>query len=264
VAKPPVVYIDDLGLQFQTPGGTLQVLEHISLSVADGEFLVLLGPSGCGKSTLLNVIAGTLHPTSGTMLFESAPLKGVNRGVGYLTQDDTLLPWRTVENNIGIALELQFHREAAGRKEELVRSLIDLVGLRGFEKYHPGQLSGGMRKRVALARSLIYDPALLLMDEPFGALDAQLKIVMQNELLRIWERTRKTVVFVTHDLGEAIALADRVAVFSKRPGTIKDIVEIDLPRPRNATEIHRLARFGELHERLWNLLDVSVDEQAGP
>ena len=242
----------------------MPVLQDISLSVRAGEFLVLLGPSGCGKSTLLNVAAGTLRPTSGSVLYDGAPLQGINRGAGYLTQDDTLLPWRTVENNVGIALELKFHQKSASRKAELVRSLIELVGLTGFEGFHPGRLSGGMRKRVALARSLIYDPALLLMDEPFGALDAQMKIVMQSELLRIWEQTRKTVVFVTHDLGEAIVLADRVAVFTKRPGTIRDIVTIDLPRPRNTTEIHRLPRFGELYEQLWKLLEGSFDERAAP
>lgn len=263
-SEHPILQVEDLGLVFDTGGRALPVLQNISLSVHEGEFLVLLGPSGCGKSTLLNVAAGTLRPTSGKVLYDGAPLNGINRGVGYLTQDDTLLPWRTVENNIGIALELKFHHKSASRKEELVRSLIELVGLQGFESFHPGRLSGGMRKRVALARSLIYDPALLLMDEPFGTLDAQMKIVMQNELLRIWERTRKTIVFVTHDLGEAIVLADRVAVFTKRPGTIKDIVTIDLPRPRNATEIHRFPRYGEFYEQLWKLLEGSFDERAAP
>jgi NitT/TauT family transport system ATP-binding protein len=258
----PILQIDRLSLAFGSAGAALPVLRDISLDVRRGEFVVLLGPSGCGKSTLLNIAAGMLAPTSGTVRFAGAPLAGVNRGAGYLTQDDTLLPWRTVEANIAIALELKYHRAAAARKAELVRSHIELVGLTGFEHFHPARLSGGMRKRVALARTLIYDPDLLLMDEPFGALDAQLKIVMQNELLRLWERSGKTVVFVTHDLAEALVLADRVAVFSRRPGTIKDIVTIDLPRPRNATEIHRLARYGELYSELWNLLDVSIEEPA--
>ena len=256
----PILQIENLVLSFGTGDAALPVLQNISLEVQRGEFLVLLGPSGCGKSTLLNLAAGMLKPTSGELRYAGEPLTGVNRGAGYLTQDDTLLPWRTVEGNISIALELKYHADAGGRKAELVRSYIELVGLKGFEQYHPARLSGGMRKRVALARTLIYDPALLLMDEPFGALDAQLKIVMQNELLRLWERSGKTVVFVTHDLAEALVLADRVAVFSKRPGTIKDIVTIDLPRPRNATGIHGLPRYGELYSELWKLLEGSIEE----
>lgn len=249
---------NDVCVSFSTHGRLLDVLQHVSLELRRGEFVVLLGPSGCGKSTLLNVVAGLVKPHSGTYHHRS-DASGVQRDVGYMTQDDTLLPWRSVEANIRIPLELKHHRDRWKDRKELVRFYTELVGLKGFEHFHPDRLSGGMRKRVALARTLIYDPDLLLMDEPFGALDAQLKLVMQNELLRIWESTGKTVLFVTHDLAEAITLADRIAVFSGRPGTIKTIVPVDLPRPRTAAEIHRLPQYGELYERLWTLLEPTIE-----
>jgi NitT/TauT family transport system ATP-binding protein len=186
----------------------------------------------------------------------------VNRRVGYMTQRDNLLPWRTVETNIGIALEIAHVNRA--ERHRRVDQFVNLVGLNGFEEAYPAELSGGMRKRVALARTLIYDPETLLMDEPFGALDAQLKLILHAELLRIWEESRKTIVFVTHDLTEAITLADRVIVLSGRPGTVKLTQPIDLSRPRDVFKVRFTERFGQLHELLWGALedDIRMGEEV--
>jgi NitT/TauT family transport system ATP-binding protein len=173
-----------------------------------------------------------------------------------MTQRDNLLPWRSVEANIGIALELA--RLPARERRPRVERFVKLVGLSGFEKHFPAELSGGMRKRVALARTLIYDPETLLMDEPFGALDAQLKQILHGELLRLWEQSGKTIVFVTHDLAEALTLADRVVVMSSRPGTVKLVQEVDLPRPRDVFKVRFTPRFGQLHERLWSGLEEDI------
>jgi len=236
-------------------------LENISFSVKPREFVALVGPSGCGKSTILNLIAGLATPSFGTVAYGGVPVDGINSRVGYMTQKDTLLPWRTTRDNVGLAFELSSRRALRRDKalvEGKVREQIRLVGLEGFENHFPAQLSGGMRKRALLARTLIYEPETLLMDEPFGALDAQLKLVMQDELLRIWAATRNTVIFVTHDLGEAIALADRVLIFSGRPGRIKAVQEIDLPRPRDVFSIRFTPRYAELYENLWALLQGEV------
>jgi NitT/TauT family transport system ATP-binding protein len=222
------------------------------------EFVALVGPSGCGKSTILNMIAGLLRPTEGQLSYDDQPVNDLNLRVGYMTQKDTLLPWRTVKDNIGAPLELAAHRTSKSDRAGKIDQMIELVGLKGFEKHYPGELSGGMRRRVALARMLIYDPETLLMDEPFGALDAQLKLVMHDEIQRIVGIGQKTVLFVTHDLGEAIALADRVVVFSSRPGRIKMVRSIDLPRPRDVFRIRFAPRFTELHEELWDQLKDEV------
>jgi len=230
----------------------IQVLDSLSLGVSQGEFLAVVGPSGCGKSTLLNITAGLLRPSAGEIYYRETPLQGVNTRVGYITQKDNLFPWRSVEDNIGIALEIR----GLGRAQRLdrVAELVQLVGLSGFEKHYPSELSGGMRKRVTLARTLIYDPETLLMDEPFGALDAQLKLILQDELLRLWEATQKTIVFVTHDLAEAVSLANRVVVISARPGRVKMIEKVELPHPRNVFQIRFSPNFGVHFERLWECL----------
>ncbi len=231
-------------------------LENVSLDIGPGDFVAFVGPSGCGKSTLLNMIAGLLAPTSGSIIYQGEEVKDVNQKVGYITQHDSIFPWRTVEQNVGISLEIQkVNSEDRARR---VKEYINLVGLQGFEKHYPSQLSGGMRKRVGLARTLISGPEALLLDEPFGALDAQLKLTLQDELLRIWEQTQKTMVFVTHDLGEAIALSDRVVVFTGRPGKVKLIREIPIPRPRNVSQIRFSSRFGELYEEIWESLREEV------
>ncbi len=228
------------------------------MTVGEGDFLALVGPSGCGKSTLLNIIAGLMTPTSGSVFYQGKPLASVNTNAGYITQHDSLFPWRTVEQNVGTALEIK--RVSPSERSKRIQKYINLVGLQGFEKHYPAQLSGGMRKRVALARTLIYDPMALLLDEPFGALDAQLKLILQDELLKIWDRTKKTMIFVTHDLGEAISLADRVVVFTGRPGKIKLIRDIPIPRPRNVFQIRFAPLFGELYEEIWASLKEEVSK----
>jgi NitT/TauT family transport system ATP-binding protein len=231
-------------------------LENVSLGIQKGDFVTFVGPSGCGKSTLLNMVAGLQQPTSGEIRYHGESVSDVNTNVGYITQHDSIFPWRTVEANIQLPLEIR--NVPKSDRKEMVQSMIDLVGLTGFEKSYPSQLSGGMRKRVGLARTLIYNPEALLLDEPFGALDAQLTLTLQAELLQIWERTHTTMVFVTHDLGEAIALSNRVVVFTGRPGKIKFIKDIDIPRPRDVFRMRFSTRFGELYEEIWDSLKEEV------
>lgn len=242
----------NISRSFGKDGTTVQVLDDVSLTVQAGEFLAIVGPSGCGKSTLLNITAGLMHPNRGRVYYAGEPVTGVNTRVGYITQKDNLLPWRTVRGNVALALEVKGY--PVKQRQELVELYLQIVGLNGFENHYPSELSGGMRKRTTLARTLIYDPETLLMDEPFGALDAQLKLVLQDELLRLWQKTKKTIVFVTHDLSEAISLADRVAVMSARPGRIKLIQDIDLPRSRDVYRVRFSARFSTLCEQLWSSL----------
>jgi NitT/TauT family transport system ATP-binding protein len=202
------------------------------------------------------MIAGLQIPTSGSIRYQGDDLRGVNTKVGYITQHDSIFPWRTVEANVQLALEIK--KVPKADRNDAVRDMIDLVGLEGFEKSYPSQLSGGMRKRVGLARTLIYNPEALLLDEPFGALDAQLTLTLQDELLRIWDKTHTTMVFVTHDLGEAIALSNKVIVFTGRPGKIKLIREIDIPRPRDVFRIRFSNKFGDLYEEIWGSLKEEV------
>lgn len=234
--------------------------EHVDLTVHQGEFLAIVGPSGCGKSTLLNMAAGLLRPSAGSVFYDGAPVTAPNTRVGYMTQRDTLLPWRTVEDNVAIALELQ--GQSRTERMATAHAWIEKVGLKGFETAYPAHLSGGMRRRVSMARTLAYSPETILMDEPFGALDAQLRLVMHDELLKLWAATGTTMVFVTHDLSEAIALADRVAVFTPRPGRIRAIETVDLPRPRDVFRVRFDPRFGAMHDRLWSYLEDSVRADA--
>ena len=257
-AAPPKLQLIGASKTFHVRGQVVTALQPVDLAVAEREFVALVGPSGCGKSTSLNLIAGLLRPSGGAVLYDGAPVAGLNRRVGYMTQKDTLLPWRTAAANIGVALELQARAVPRAEAKERVAQLIDLVGLRGFEDHYPAELSGGMRKRVALARTLIYEPETLLMDEPFGAIDAQLKLLMHDQLQQLVQQRRMTVVFVTHDLGEAIALADRVLVFSARPGRIRAVRRIDLPRPRDVFRMRFTEAFGRLYEELWNELKDEV------
>jgi NitT/TauT family transport system ATP-binding protein len=243
---------------FIAHGKQIAALQPVSLAVGQEDFIALVGPSGCGKSTVLNLMAGLLQPSSGHITYDGQQISGANRAVGYMTQKDTLLPWRTVADNIGIALELRARYVSRKERDARVAQMISLVGLGGFEHHYPGELSGGMRKRVALARSLIYEPETLLMDEPFGALDAQLKLVLHDELLRLTRQRQMTVVFVTHDLGEAIALADRVVVFSGRPGRVKAIKDIPLGRDRDVFRVRFTETFCRLHEILWEELKDEV------
>ena len=250
------IAINNLSHRFEIDGREVLALADISLEIDDGEFIAIIGPSGCGKSTLLNIISGLFEPSTGRVTVDGRPVTGLNPRIGYMFARDALLPWRTALANVEFGLELR--GVAVRERRERAQELLRLAGLQGFEASYPSQLSQGMRQRVALARTLAIDPDIVLMDEPFGALDAQTKLVLEDEFLRIWERHRKTVVFVTHDLFEAIAMADRVVVFGAHPGRIKSIVGVDLPRPRSVTGGRFGPRFQDLYERLWEDLRYEV------
>jgi NitT/TauT family transport system ATP-binding protein len=210
--------------------GDLHALQDINLAIARGEFISVVGPSGCGKTTFLRIVAGLEHSSSGEVLLDGRAVHHPGTDRGFVFQTDSLLPWRTVFANAIIGREISGQVGPAERRRTM--ELLKLVGLEGFENYHPRQLSGGMRQRVNLARALAIDPEILLMDEPFSALDAQTREIMQTELMRIWEEGRKTVLFVTHQIDEAVFLSDRVLVFARRPGRLRESVTIELPRPR--------------------------------
>ena len=247
-----VIRVESVSKLFRTPSaGAISALQNISLNVPHGEFITVVGPSGCGKSTLLKLIAGFSPPSSGRILCENEEVRGLNTKVGYVPQESKLFPWLTVEENVGFGLDSK--RYPREKREHQVQQFIKLAGLAGFEKYYPAQLSGGMSKRASIIRALAYEPAVILMDEPFGPLDAQTRMVLQDELLKIWEQKRQTIVFVTHDLVEAVALADRVVVITHRPGQIKDIINVPMKRPRNIFEIHRQEGFDEAYGRLWKI-----------
>jgi NitT/TauT family transport system ATP-binding protein len=250
--------LDGVGKRFQARDRVVNALEATSLTIADGEFVTLVGPSGCGKSTLLNIISGLTPASEGSVLLDGNAIVGVNRRVGYITQQDNLFPWRTLRENVALPLEL------AGVSPKERRQKADhwlaRTGLQGFGDAYPHELSGGMRQRGNIVRTLIYEPPVILMDEPFGPLDAQTRIVLQDMLLSIWENTRSTIVFVTHDLTEAIALADRVLLMSARPGRIVRTDRVPIPRPRNIFQIHDNPDFRRLYSDIWNELQVQVQD----
>jgi NitT/TauT family transport system ATP-binding protein len=258
-AKAPAVELRGVNKTFAARQANVDVLRGLNLSIGDGEFVAIVGPSGSGKSTVLNLLAGLDHPSAGQVMCGGRRVDKVNTDIGYLTQHDCLLPWRTVEDNIAVPLEIRGVERS--EKSARVQDMVTQVGLVGFEKHYPNQLSGGMRKRAMLARTLIYDPPILLMDEPFGPLDAQLKLTMQAELLKLWSARRKTVVFITHDIVEAITLADRVVVLSVRPSRIKLDEPIMIPRPREVHEVRFHPCFEEHYRRLWVALDATPTER---
>jgi NitT/TauT family transport system ATP-binding protein len=229
-------------------------LDSIDFGVGEGEFVAVVGPSGCGKSTLLDILSGLAAPTAGDIEIDGRPVTGPTLDRGIVLQGYALFPWRTTRQNIEFGLEAKGIPKAERR--EISDRFTRLVGLEGFEDRLPHELSGGMKQRVALARALAYDPGVLLMDEPFAAVDAQTREVLQDELLRIWSETRKTVILVTHSIEEAVYLADRVVVLSPNPGRIREIVRIDLPRPRTP-DLRSSERFGRLRLRVWDLLQAS-------
>jgi NitT/TauT family transport system ATP-binding protein len=238
---------------------SLQVLSDISIKVQAAEFVSIVGASGCGKTTFLRILDGLIPPTSGDLLIDGREVVGPDHKRGFVFQKDSLLPWRTTMQNVMFGL--QIHRRPKKESREIAAKLIDLVGLSGFESHYPHQLSGGMRQRVNLARAFAINPQVLLMDEPFAALDAQTREVMQYELMQICDFERKTVVFVTHQIDEAVFLSDRVIVFGSRPGTIKQIVPIDLPRPRPFS-IKRTPEFTAYVDQIWQLLEEDVFREA--
>jgi NitT/TauT family transport system ATP-binding protein len=235
--------------------GELEALRQIDVAVEHGEFISVVGPSGCGKTTFLRMVAGLEPATSGTILIDGQPLRGPGNNRGFVFQNDSLLPWRTVLANALIGPEVA--GKVGDRERQRTLDLLKLVGLGGFENYYPRQLSGGMRQRVNLARALAIDPDVLLMDEPFASLDAQTREIMQTELLRIWEQGRKTVLFVTHQIDEAVFLSDRVLVFARRPGRLQENIEIKLPRPR-ALALKRTPEFIAYVDRIWTMIEHDV------
>ena len=247
-----VIKVQNVSKIFHTPAqANLVALSEIELNISPGEFVTVVGPSGCGKSTLLKLVAGFSPPSAGRILFQGDEVRGLNTRVGYVPQESKLFPWLTVEENVGFGLSSK--RYSRADRERQVSYFIKLAGLAGFEKYYPSQLSGGMSKRASIVRALAYEPPVILMDEPFGPLDAQTRMVLQDELLKIWEQKRQTIIFVTHDLVEAVALADRVVVITHRPGKIKDVIKINMARPRDIFEIHRQEGFDDAYGRLWNI-----------
>jgi NitT/TauT family transport system ATP-binding protein len=247
----PKLAIRALGKSF----GDLQVLVGIDVAVHPGEFISLVGPSGCGKTTFLRIVAGLEAASSGQVLLEGRVVSAPGGDRGFVFQNDSLLPWRTVFANAFIGREIAGQVGPAERARTM--ELLKLVGLEGFEHYHPRQLSGGMRQRVNLARALAIDPQILLMDEPFSSLDAQTREIMQTELLRIWEEGRKTVLFVTHQIDEAVFLSDRVLVFARRPGRLRESVGIELPRPRTLA-IKRTREFVHYVDHIWRQIEDDV------
>jgi NitT/TauT family transport system ATP-binding protein len=243
--------VSGLGKRFDA----LEALRAIDLAVARGEFISLVGPSGCGKTTFLRIVAGLETATSGRVLIDGKPVTRPGSDRGFVFQNDNLLPWRTVLGNALIGPEVAGRVGRAERQRTL--DLLKLVGLEGFESYHPRQLSGGMRQRVNLARALAIDPDILLMDEPFSALDAQTREIMQTELMRIWEQGRKTVLFVTHQIDEAVFLSDRVLVFARRPGRLQESVDVTLPRPRTLA-VKRTPEFMHYVDHIWRLIEDDV------
>jgi NitT/TauT family transport system ATP-binding protein len=251
MSDPAQIVIEDVAYHYRPAvGREVLAVENVSLQVREREFLALLGPSGCGKSTLLYLIGGFLPVETGKILVDGKPVVGPGPDRGIVFQNFALFPWKTVRKNVLYGLE----RQALPRQERETRAqaFIDLVGLTGFEESYPSQLSGGMKQRAAIARTLAFDPRMLLMDEPFGALDAQTRSLMQSELLAIWEKTRKTVVFVTHDVHEAVYLAERVAVMTARPGRIKTIV--DTRFDKEDPEVHRTKAFVDKVDEVWSLV----------
>ena len=253
------IRIDRLGKSFGEDGTHIQAVQDFSLTVDEGEFVCLVGPSGCGKTTVLRIVAGLEKPGSGTVEIvagHDAPAGRSRPQNAMVFQEHGLFPWMTVADNVAYSLEMR----GMGKRErhERSRPFLEMIGLARFRDYYPQQLSGGMRQRVSLARAFVADPEILLMDEPFASLDAHNKLILQDELLRIWEGTHKTVLFITHAIDEAIALGDRIVVMTAQPGRIKEIVPIDFPRPRSAAELRADPRFGALQLSIWRMLEDEV------
>jgi NitT/TauT family transport system ATP-binding protein len=244
-----VLAVENLTKRFVTPEGVITAVEGISLDVPKGRFVSLIGPSGCGKSTLFNVIGGLLEGYEGRVLIDGHPVDGTHRDVGMVFQEESTFPWLTTIENVAFPLEAAGVRKA--ERLDRARALLRLVGLEGFENRYPAELSGGMRQRTAIARTLAFEPKLLLMDEPFGALDEQTRLLLGDQVLRIHRELEQTSLLITHSITEAVQLSDQVVVVTYRPGRVKRIVEIDLPRPRTS-EILSSAAFGRLVAAIWN------------
>ena len=243
-----VLVVDDIVKRFDTPEGTLTAVDHVSLSVRPGEFMAVIGPSGCGKSTLFNVIGGLVDGYEGRVTVAGDRISGPHKSIGMVFQEESTFPWRTVIENVAFPLEIAGMGKA--ERHERARHFISLVGLSGFEKRYPAELSGGMRQRVAIARTLASEPKILLMDEPFGALDEQTRLLLGDKVLQIQDELKQTCLLITHNITEAVQLADRVLVMTYRPGKVKRIVDINLPRPRSS-EIVSSDAFGRYVAQIW-------------
>ncbi|MDP9888705.1 ABC transporter ATP-binding protein [Arthrobacter sp. FW306-05-C] len=255
------VVFDNIGMTFQTAAGATEAVANVTGSIPEHKFVSVIGPSGCGKSTLLDMVGGLLKPTRGSVSIDGETVTAPRRDTAMVFQEDSTLHWRSVLDNVAFGLEVKGVPKA--ERHVRAREMIELVGLRQFEDHRPGQLSGGMKQRVAIARALAMEPRVLLMDEPFGALDQQTRQFIGKELLRIWEKTRNRVLFITHDIQEAVYLSDEVWVMSARPSVVKEVVKIDLPRPR-PEGTHTLPRFRELEDHLWSLVKVEAEKTLGP
>jgi sulfonate transport system ATP-binding protein len=259
---PSVLEARNVYKVFVARGKARTALRNVDLTIHRGEFVCLVGPSGCGKSTVLNMFAGLVTPTDGTILHDGRVIADVNTRVGYVTQDDNLLPWRTALGNVELALECKGVGRAARRERAF--DYLARVGLKGSAELYPHELSGGMRKRVSIVRTLVDDSVdVILMDEPFGPLDAQTRLVLQDELLRLWQGTGRTIVFVTHDIVEAITLSDRIATFTGVPGSIKQVRDVTLPRPRDVFHIHETPGFATIYDAIWNDLREELLNERG-
>ncbi len=255
-----IVSFDRVTKRFSTRNGEVLALEEASFDVARGSFISLVGPSGCGKTTLLNMAAGLLEPTSGSIVMDGVPIDGPPRGLGLVLQQPALLEWRNVVSNIRLSTEIIGLR--GPEVDRHIDELIEIVGLQDFRRAMPRELSGGMQQRVAIGRALAHSPSLLLMDEPFAALDAFTREEMSMELLRIWSATGKTIVFITHDIGEAVFLSDRIVVLAPRPGRVREVIDVALPRPREA-EVRFTKEFAEYHHRVRSLIYGDRDRKEG-
>lgn len=251
---PGTIEARDVAIAYQMARGQepLVALRGMDVTVHDGEFLVVVGPSGCGKSTFLNVVGGLFQPSQGELLVGGKPVEGPGPDRAMVFQDYALLPWRSVYDNVKFGLEVQGRLDKGS--DDRIRHFIRLVGLEGFEKSYPRELSGGMRQRVGLARALVTEPRILLMDEPFAAIDAITRETMQDELLRIVSETKQTCVFITHSVDEAIVLGDRIVVLTDRPGKVRGVIEVEIERPRTVNTLRHHPRYAEIRDELWRLL----------
>ncbi len=255
--------LENVTVSFASRNGQppLLALDGMNLSVEQGELVALVGPSGCGKTTVLNVLAGQIPPTAGQVRLAGQTAKGLSPALGYISQADTLLPWRTVLDNVALAMELRgFPKD---QRRETARALMEKMGLAGFENSYPRELSGGMKKRAAIARVLAVSPSILMMDEPFAPLDAFTRQRLQDDILSVWESTGSTILYVTHDLTEAITLADRVVLISARPGRVVREYAIDLPRPRRVMDVKFSPHFVELEQTIWQDLEAQLPQEEG-
>jgi NitT/TauT family transport system ATP-binding protein len=252
----PIIDLVNLTMTYRSKGKSVLALQDVTLPIEQGSFTTIIGPSGCGKSTLLKIIAGIALPDRGRLSYRGRPITSINTDIGFVTQDSNLFPWLTLGENVELALKIR--GAPKGERGAAAQKLIDTMQLTGFENHYPFELSGGMQKRGSIIRTLIYDPEVILMDEPFGPLDAQTRLILQDELLRIWDENKKTILFVTHDLTEAIALSDKVILFTGRPGTVKLTFDVPLPRPRNVFEIHNEPGFTAIYHEIWQYFKSEI------